>query len=160
MHWEPWEHGIRSKSLNNSWKHFFFLRVMLLIQNMFAVAFISHKNRINCHRELRINLITTRASFQSTEKHTYNDFPLGTNVQMWPMGKTHILHAFPAFLSGSLKAFHSPGTQSLRTFKIQANEQVLIKTLLWEKNEAVVLDSCFSKMRIVGPKSSRKNPQT
>lgn len=43
---------------------------MLLIQNMFPVAFISPKNWINC-REIGINLITTRASFQSTEKHNF-----------------------------------------------------------------------------------------
>lgn len=75
---------------------------------MFPVAFISPKNWINCHRELGINLITTWAYFQSTDKHTFNDFSLNTNVQMWPMGRPYILYCFLCILIWSLKAFLFP----------------------------------------------------
>lgn len=130
------------------------MKVMLLIQNMFPVAFISPKNWINC-REIGINLITTRASFQSTEKHNFNDFSLGTNVQMWPMGKTYSLHS-SAFLSVSLKTFHSSSTQCWNTFHFKANLQVLLKMLLWE-----ISNCCFGllflKFRLVGPESTGKN---
>lgn len=110
------------------------MRVMLLIQNMFPVAFISPKNWINCHRELRINLITTRASFQSTEKHTFNDFPLGTNVTH---GKYRFFTIFLRFLSGSLKAIHSPGTESRFYSKNCCGN-----------SHAVVLDSFFQRGKL------------
>lgn len=98
------------KSFNNNSKHFLFIYFFVanwpsLLYNSthsalcpnegyainaacFVLCFHFSQALEELPQCIQIQLITIRASFQSTVKHTVNGFSLGINVQLQPMGET------------------------------------------------------------------------